>query len=182
MGPSLRLGEKSRPTPSAFMMNAPNCPGGESALKSGTSPTHFSPFQAMPGRVGSQGLPWASAEQRLYMTRRLAGQLNVHSGYLPRPLGSALFRRCVRLPASVYMPMCSQSPESVEPSARRSRNFPTCWPALSTMVFGSFSSLRSSMAQPLISLQTSTCEGLDRFEYHQFRFRTGSGNFPPSFL
>src|SRR5947209_3226297 len=108
------------------------------------------------------------------MTRRLAGQLNVHSGYLPRPLGSALFRRCVRLPASVYMPMCSQSPESVEPSARRSRNFPTCWPALSTMVFGSFSSLRSSMAQPLISLQSSTCEGLDGFEYNHFSLETAA--------
>jgi len=57
------------------MMNAPNWPGGESGLMSGTSPTHFSPFQTMPGRDGSQGFPFASAEARLYMMRRLAGQL-----------------------------------------------------------------------------------------------------------
>ena len=33
----------------------------------------------MPTRVGSHGLPCASAEARLYMMRRLAGQLNAQS-------------------------------------------------------------------------------------------------------
>ena len=68
---------------------------------SGTSPTHFSPFHWMPARFGSQGLPCASAEARLYMMRRLAGQLNAHWWNIPRPSGSALFRRIVRFPASV---------------------------------------------------------------------------------
>src|SRR5436853_332840 len=61
------------------MMKAPNCPGGESGFMSGTSPTHFSPFQTIPGRVGSQGFPSLSAEARLYMTRRFAGQEKAHS-------------------------------------------------------------------------------------------------------
>ena len=56
---------------------------------SGTSPTHFSPFHLMPARVGSQGLPSLSAEARLYMTRRLAGQEKPQLWNMPRPLGSA---------------------------------------------------------------------------------------------
>src|SRR5258706_278877 len=70
------------------MMKAPYWPGGESAGKSGTSPTHFVPSHAMPGRVGSHGLPCASAEARLYMMRRLAGHQNVQSGYMSQPVGS----------------------------------------------------------------------------------------------
>src|SRR5262249_50734117 len=100
-GPSLSLGANSRPTPSAFMMKAPNSPGGESGLMSGTSPTHFSPFQTMPGRFGSQALPSAFADARLYMMRRLAGHENPHVWYIPRPVGSAVDRRCALLPASV---------------------------------------------------------------------------------
>ena len=65
---------------------------------SGTSPTHFSPFQTMPGRFGSQALPSASADARLYMTRRLAGQEKVQLWYMPRPVGSAVERRCALLP------------------------------------------------------------------------------------
>ena len=83
------------------MMNAPYWPGGESGGKSGTSPTHFVPFHAMPGRVGSQGLPFASAEARLYMMRRLAGHENVQLGYMPRPVGSSVPLRAALLPASV---------------------------------------------------------------------------------
>jgi len=49
-------GENSRATPSASMMNAPNWPGGESGLISGTSPTQAWPFHLMPTRVGSHGL------------------------------------------------------------------------------------------------------------------------------
>src|SRR5256885_15266025 len=75
------------------MMNAPNWPGGESGLMSGTSPTHFSPFHTMPGRDGSQGLPSASAEARLYMMRRLGRQGDAPSGDTPRPGGAALFAR-----------------------------------------------------------------------------------------
>ena len=83
------------------MMNAPNWPGGESGLMSGTSPTHFSPFQTIDARDGSHAFPSASAPARLYMMRRLAGQENAHWWYMPRPFGSALLRRCVMLPASV---------------------------------------------------------------------------------
>ena len=84
------------------MMNAPNSPGGESGLMSGTSPTHFSPFHLMPARVGSQGLPSASAEARLYMTRRLAGQEKAQLWNIPRPVGSAVVRGAASLfPASV---------------------------------------------------------------------------------
>ncbi len=72
------------------MMNAPNSPGGASGFMSGTSPTHFSPFHLMPARVGSQGLPSASAEARLYMTRRLAGQEKAQLWYMPSPVGSSV--------------------------------------------------------------------------------------------
>src|SRR2546423_15491231 len=65
------------------MMNAPNVPGGESGLMSGTSPTHFSPFHLMPTRVGSHGFPSASAEARLYMNRRFAGQEEAQVWYIP---------------------------------------------------------------------------------------------------
>ena len=66
---------------------------------SGTSPTHFWPFQTMPGRFGSQALPSASADARLYMMRRLAGQEKVQLWNMPRPVGSAVdaaLRRCSR--------------------------------------------------------------------------------------
>src|SRR5262245_21830105 len=99
------------------MMKAPNSPGGESGLMSGTSPTHFSPFQTMPRRFGSQGFPSASADARLYMTRRFAGHENPQLWNMPRPLGSAVERRWALLPASVYTPEWSQLPLIVEPSA-----------------------------------------------------------------
>ena len=67
-------GAKRRPTPSPVMMKLPlPSDGGEVVGKSGMSPTQAVPFQRMPGRVGSQGWPLASAEARLYMTRRLSG-------------------------------------------------------------------------------------------------------------
>src|SRR5437870_432082 len=99
------------------MMKAPYCPGGESGLMSGTSPTHFSPFQTIPGRVGSQGLPSASAEARLYMMRRFAGQENAQLWNMPSPVGSALFLRCELFPDSVYTPECNQLPHMVDPSS-----------------------------------------------------------------
>src|SRR5215470_16281265 len=108
------------------MMNAPYSPGGESGLMSGTSPTHFSPFQTIPGRVGSQGLPCASAEARLYMMRRLAGHENAQLWNMPSPVGSALFLRCELLPASVYTPRCSQLPHIVEPSSCSCPKFSSC--------------------------------------------------------
>ena len=83
------------------MMKAPYVPGGASGFMSGTSPTHFSPFHWMPARARSHGRPSASAEARLYMIRRLAGQENAQLWYMPRPVGSALLRRCAMLPASV---------------------------------------------------------------------------------
>ncbi len=71
---------------------------------SGTSPTHFSPVQRTPERAGSQGLPSLSAEARLYITRRFAGQEKAQLWNMPSAVGSALERRCVLLPASVNEP------------------------------------------------------------------------------
>ena len=53
--------------------------GGDVVGKSGTSPTHVVPFQRIPGLVGSHGCPLASADARLYMTRRLSGHDQAHS-------------------------------------------------------------------------------------------------------
>ena len=86
------------------MMNAPNSPGLESGLMSGTSPTHLSPFHLIPAREGSQGLPSLSAEARLYMTRRFAGHEKAQLWNMPRPSGSAGERRWVLFPASVNAP------------------------------------------------------------------------------
>ncbi len=62
------------------MMNAPwPSAGAESAGKSGTSPTQAEPFHSIPGRVGSHGRPSASAEARLYITRRLSGHDHAQS-------------------------------------------------------------------------------------------------------
>src|SRR5262249_59365393 len=90
------------------MMNAPNSPGLESGLMSGTSPTHFSPFHLMPAREGSQGLPSLSAEARLYMTRRLAGHEKPQVWNIPRPLGAALDRRGAFLAAFLEDPPLEQ--------------------------------------------------------------------------
>src|SRR5258708_38936498 len=99
------------------MMNAPNWPGGELGAMSGTSPTQALPFQAMPGRVGSHGLPSASAEARLYMMRRFAGHANAQSGDKPRPVGSSVPLRAALLPAWGNAPECPQHPQLVEPSS-----------------------------------------------------------------
>src|ERR1051326_2128392 len=96
---------------------------------SGTSPTHFSPFQTIPGRVGSHGFPSASAEARLYMMRRLAGHENPQLGYTPSPVGSAVERRAALLPASVYTPRWSQLPHIVDPSSWSWLKLSRCWPA-----------------------------------------------------
>src|SRR3989442_10910507 len=140
------------------MMKAPYCPGGESGLMSGTSPTHFSPFQTMPGRDGSHGLPSASAEARLYMMRRFAGHENAQLWNMPSPVGSALFRRCALLPASVYTPECSQLPHKVVPSSCSCPNPSSCCPAV-LRILPSLS-LTSATALPLISLRTSARSGL----------------------
>src|ERR1044072_510442 len=99
------------------MMNAPNVPGGASGFMSGTSPTHALPFHLIPTRVGSHGLPFASADARLYMTRLLAGHEKPQLWNMPRPVGSALLRRWALLPASLETPECSQLPHIVEPSS-----------------------------------------------------------------
>src|SRR5512132_2940031 len=149
---------------------------------SGTSPTHFSPFHTMPGRLGSHGLPAASADARLYMTRRLAGHENAQLWNMPSPVGSAVLRRCALLPASVNTPECSQFPHIVVPSSRHSPNPASCWPAGRTTLVGSLGSGRSASALPLISLSTSLRSGLVGLAYAHDTFSTGSGNLPPSFL
>src|SRR5437867_10134180 len=149
---------------------------------SGTSPTHFSPFHQMPGRLGSQGLPSASAEARLYMIRRLAGQEKAQLWYIPRPLGSAVERRCALLPASVYTPEWSQLPHRVEPSSWSWPKPSSCWPAVFKTFVLSLGSGMSASAFPLISFKTSDRSGLIGLVYAQEAFKTGSGSAPPSFL
>src|SRR6266851_2484099 len=149
---------------------------------SGTSPTHVLPFHWMPGRVGSHGLPLASAEARLYMTRRLAGHEKAHWWYMPRPSGSALLRRWARFPDSVYTPEWSQLPHSVEPSSWSWPKPSSCWPAVLSVLLLSLGSGMSARALPLISFKTSERSGLTGFVYAQETFKTGSGSAPPSFL
>src|SRR5256714_15250270 len=164
------------------MMKAPYCPGGESGLMSGTSPTHFSPFQTMPGRVGSHGLPSASAEARLYMMRRLAGQENAQPWNMPNPVGSALFLRAALFPASVYTPECSQLPHMVEPSSCSWAKPSSCCPAVFNVFVLSLGSGMSASALPFISFRTSERSGLSGFAYAHETFITASGSAPPSFL
>src|SRR6185369_9101239 len=111
---------------------------------------HFSPFHLMPTRVGSQGFPSASADARLYMTRRLAGHEKPQLWYIPRPLGSSTgLRRAAMLPASVKTPDISQLPHIVEPSSWSWPNPSSCWPAVLTGGFVlSFGSGMSESARP----------------------------------
>ena len=145
------------------MMKAPYSPGGESGLMSGTSPTQSFPFQAMPGRVGSQGFPSASADARLYMMRRFAGHEKPQLWNMPRPVGSAVERRAALLPASVNTPTWSQLPHIVEPSSWSWPKFSICWPARRIVFVLSFGSGMSASALPLISFRTSVRSGAAGF-------------------
>src|SRR5262245_17225432 len=96
----------SRATPSSHMMNGFITPGLPVGAMSGTSnPVHRSPFHSISLRDGSQGLPVGSADARLYMMRRLAGQENDQFGNKPVSPGSLLSRRAIMLPASVKQPV-----------------------------------------------------------------------------
>src|ERR1043166_3673939 len=99
---------------------------------------------------------------------------------MPSPVGSALLRRCALLPASVNTPECSQLPHIVVPSSRHSPKPLSCWPAGRSTLVGSFGSVRSASALPLISLSTSPRSGLAGLVYDHDRFSTGSGNAEPS--
>ncbi len=79
------------------------------------------PFHAISLRFGSHGLPARSQEARLYRMRRLAGQANAQLSVCPRPNGSELSRRAIRLPFSVQRPQKIQQPHEVEPSSRKLR-------------------------------------------------------------
>src|SRR5438309_853713 len=162
------------------MMNAPNVPGGASGFMSGTSPTHFVPSHLMLTRVGSHGWPLASAPARLYMMRRFAGHENAQLWYMPRPVGSAVLLRCALFPASVNTPECSQLPHSVVPSSCNCPNPSSCWPAVFKTLVGSFGSLMSASALPLISFSTSPRSGLTGLLYGHVTFKTASGTTPPS--
>src|ERR1041384_1540448 len=132
----------------------------------------------MPTRLGSQGAPLASADARLYMTRRLAGHEKPQLWNMPSPVGSAVLRRWVLLPASVKQPECSQFPHIVEPSSRHSPKPESCCPAGRMTLVGSLGSVRSLSALPLISLSTPLRSGLAGLAYAREILRTGSGNCP----
>src|SRR5690349_24637880 len=101
---------------------------------------------------------------------------------MPRPVGSAVLRRCVLLPASVKHAECTQLPHIVVPSSRHSPNPDSCCPAGRMTLVGSLGSVTSESALPLISLSASLRSGTCGLAYAHDRLRIGSGNWPPSFL
>src|SRR2546422_11771314 len=79
---------------SAIASGAAFDPGALLGAKSGTSyPVHFVPSHQIHFFRSLHGLPWTSAEARLYRMRRLAGQAPPPSSCAPGGFGGA---RCFR--------------------------------------------------------------------------------------
>src|SRR5262245_58318429 len=165
------------------MMNGPTCWSGcASGRMSGMSaPVHFVPSQCRYRRVESQGFPAGSAEARLYMIRRFAGQDTPQFGYTPRPVGSDVSRRAVRLPAGDHMPQYSQLPHEVEPSSRSCANAESCAPAGTSTLVGSVGPVRPTGARPDYSRRRSAEAGTWGCWSDPGRFSIGSGTGPPAF-
>src|SRR5665647_1488943 len=177
---------KNRATPSGFMMNGfiPSS-GAESGLKSGMSePVHFFAAASQPItlRFASYGLPVRSQDARLYKMRRFAGQAYAQLSVCPRPNGSELSHRAIRLPFSDQLPAKIQQPHDVEPSSRNSAKPFSCSPAFTSTLVLSLGSVTSCKALPENSFASSSGEGEAGWRCFQFRFRIGSGKAPPSFL
>src|SRR5262245_57830701 len=164
------------------MMNGFITPGLPLSAMSGTSyPAHFTPSHSISLRVGSHALPDGSAEQRLYMRRRLAGHENAHCGNKPVSSGSLLLRRAMLFPASVKQPVLIQQAADVVPSSRSAAKPASCLPCSSRFLLGSLGSFTVCSAEPLISRASSSGLGSFGSAYAQRRFTIGSGTLPPSF-
>ena len=149
---------KKRATPSGFMMKGfMPLAGSSSNTKSGTSaPTQRSPFHDTSVRLGSNGVPSGLQDARLYSTRRLAGQDQAQFNVLPMPVGSALSRRAIRLPAGPHAPQKIQQPLEVLPSSRSSPNPDSCSPLRRMNLPSPLGSGRSASALPLYSFAISS--------------------------
>src|ERR1044072_5432996 len=154
--------------------------GGSSALKSGMSaPLHVLPFHAISLRVGSNGLPLTSHEARVYRIRRLAAHAHARFSVLPMPVGSALSRRPIWLPAWVHEPQKIQQPLAVLPSSRSCAKLASCSPFFASTLVLSVGSVTSASAFPLNSIASSSGVGLSGSAYGQLMLRIGSGYLPP---
>src|SRR2546425_10194272 len=96
-------------------------------------------------RDGSHGRPCASVDARLYIIRRLAGQLQAQLENRCMPLGSSVLRRVLMFPSAVYEPQYSQFPLDVVPSSLRALNEASFWPVVRSL--------------PVISPATSSSAG-----------------------
>src|SRR5690606_16680239 len=113
--------------------------------------------------------------------RRLAGHDHAQFKVCPIPHGSELSRRAIWFPACVQEPVYNQQPDIVLPSSRNSPKPDNCSPALASILLGSLGSTRSLSALPLLSIASSSGEGLPGILYGHVRLTIGSGNAPPSF-
>lgn len=96
------------------------------------------------------------------------------------PVGSALSRRAIWLPACVHAPQKIQQPLAVVPSSFNCAKPASCSPFFTSVFVGSFGSGRSASARPLNSIASSSGVGLSGFAYGQLRLTIGSGYLPPS--
>src|SRR3989442_6545598 len=81
-------------------------------------------------RDGSHGRPCASVDARLYIIRRLAGQLQAQLENRCMPLGSSVLRRVIMFPSAVYEPQYSQVSLDVVPSSLRALDDGSCLPVV----------------------------------------------------
>ena len=141
------------------MINAPAPELGDNVpVKSATSlPSQFVPFHLINTRFGSHGLPFSSAEARLYNTRRFIGHAHAQPAWIPLPDGSLGSRRAIRLPCSVQEPQNIQIPDEVEPSAFNCEKPLNSWPFFRMTL--PLLSVKSANARPLHSLASSSADG-----------------------
>src|SRR2546425_12154216 len=96
-------------------------PGALLGAKSGTSyPVHFVPSHQIHFFRSLHGLPWTSAEARLYRMRRLAGQAQPHSSCAPGVFGgSGCFRAARERACAGETPQVVQDAPVVVPMVTR---------------------------------------------------------------
>src|SRR5215467_14617994 len=97
-----------------------------------SAPVHALPFHEISLRDGSNGLPFRSHEARLYSTRRFTGHAHAQPSVWPMPVGSALSRRPIWLPACVHEPQKIQQPLAVVPSSFSCAKLDNWSPALTS--------------------------------------------------
>ncbi|MNP34073.1 hypothetical protein D3C76_1273450 [compost metagenome] len=92
------------------------------------------------------------------------------------PNGSLLSRRAIWLPSSVQLPQKIQQPDAVLPSSLSWPNPASCALAL---IAAPVASVKSVVAEPLISLANSSGEGSSGILYGHDSLSIGSGYLPP---